>query len=383
MNRGTRVTLETLIEQLPRTPVIGTVHPLVPLCLPAGVHITTDPAELVQLSDRPDYCEPLPVLLLSGPHTPPELAGRLPHWHISERPSAKQINEGLPRHLAYARAHLLSTRHIADYIVQDVADNAFDMVVVFLVDGLSYADVADWPCAVQPCFVDGPSVTFRFWQTDKTRLDHTVGFPAIIGRPSIYARLYRLGYHHARGYTYWNRDNRVADYMFEGVPYQKVANFEAVLEQLSTEKYWPHTYVQIVREGLDGLAHNKRELRAQEVQAAIHSILRDVERLSELLCTKGRSGCIYLTADHGILWKTEHPFLRVSAVRTRHPRYGVGSELARAAQDVAVTFRQEGGDYHLFVYPFLGTAIRANDSGVHGGLSYQESFVPLAKFEVK
>ena len=38
--------------------------------------------------------------------------------------------------------------------------------------------------------------------------------------------------------------------------------------------------------------------------------------------------------------------------------------------------------YYLYHYPYLGSRIRANDSGVHGGLSYWESIVPFVRAEV-
>jgi hypothetical protein len=372
--------LEELITWLQRVPVLATVHPLVPLCLPPDVQVTSDIQEIQALIDKPSHQMVRPILILSDEAC---LKTRFPHLFVPFLPSAETINQGLSENLAYAKSYLLTTNDIAEYIEKDVSANQFETIVVFFVDGLSYADVVNWPYELQPCFVDGPSVTFRFQDENRKQLTRTIGFPAIVGRPSIYTRLYRQGYRNARGYTYWNRDNVIADYMFTGIPHQRVSNFEAVLELLATEDDLHHSYVQIMREGLDGLAHSKRELRRQEVDASILGILRDVERLAELLQEKGRHGCIYLTADHGILWKTEHPFRIVPDTNTRHPRYWVGQSQNYASKEFTVPFDHDGTVYHLYKYPFLGTAIKANDSGVHGGLSYQESIVPFAKFEVK
>lgn len=365
---------------LQRVPVIATVHPLVPLCLRPGTRITSDVHAIQKLVDDPASQTSGPILILSRETG---LKTRFPLLSVLSRPSEEEINQGFADNLQYARSYLPTTRTIAEYIENDVSKDLFETVVVFLVDGLSYADTVSWPCELWPCFVDGPSVTFRFLDESRNALVPSVGFPAIIGRPSIYSRLYRQGYRNARGYTYWDRDNTVANYMFTGVPYERSANFETVLELLAAEADLDHTYVQIMREGLDGLAHSKRELRRQEVDAAIHGILHDVERLSELLQAKRKRACIYVIADHGILWKTEHSFRLLPEIDTRHPRYRVGKHPGRTSDDFTAPFDCDGTVYHLFKYPFLGIAIKANDSGVHGGLSYQESIVPFAKFEVK
>jgi len=372
--------LEELEYWLQRAPVIATVHPLVPLCLRPGTRITSSTQDIQRLVDDPASQASESILILSGETG---LKTRFPVLSVPSCPSEEKINQGLAHNLTYARAYLPTTRTIAEYIEKDVSENLFETVIVFLVDGLSYADAINWPCELWPCFVDGPSVTYRFQDESRKALLPSIGFPAIVGRPSIYSRLYGQGYRNARGYTYWNRDNAVADYMFTGVPYERVANFETVLKLLTTEDDLGHSYIQIMREGLDGLAHSKRELRRQEVEASIHGILHDVERLVELLQEKRERACIYVTADHGILWKTEHSFQLVPDIETRHPRYWAGEPPTQPDNEFAVSFECDGTTYHLLKYPFLGTSIRANDSGVHGGLSYQESIVPFAKFEVK
>lgn len=374
------VSMEELEYWLQRVPVVATAHPLVPLCLPPGTRVTSNPNEILSLIDQLSCQLVEPILILSDQT---ELTTRFPQLTILAQPPDELINERMPGNLPYARSYLLTTRKIAERIEIDVSLNNYEAIILFLVDGLSYADVVNWPCELEPCFVDGPSVTFRLKDDAGTELAQSIGFPAIVGRPSICSRLYRQGYRNARGYTYWNRDNSVADYMFTGIPYERVANFEAVLEYLATEDSLKHTYVQIMREGLDGLAHSKRELRQQEIDASILGILHDVERLMELLQEKELRACIYLTADHGILWKTSHPFRIVPGINTRHPRYCVGTSIEAIDRECTVLFDQDGTPYHLFKYPFLGAPIKANDSGVHGGLSYQESIVPFAKFEVK
>ena len=63
------------------------------------------------------------------------------------------------------------------------------------------------------------------------------------------------------------------------------------------------------------------------------------------------------------------------------PRYSLKLPEDRLVE-YTVKMENSGIPYYLFRYPYLGAAIRSNDSGVHGGLSYQESIVPFAKFKV-
>jgi hypothetical protein len=127
---------------------------------------------------------------------------------------------------------------------------------------------------------------------------------------------------------------------------------------------------------LDGLAHHRRELRRAEITAAIDKILADVLMILEFLQTGGLSVTVYLTADHGILWRTEHEFRSLVYWGERHPRYArVTTEQEPPAQ--ATRFDLGDAQYDLFHYPYLAMDIKSNDSGVHGGLSVQESIVPL------
>ena len=214
---------------------------------------------------------------------------------------------------------------------------------------------------------------------DEKRVVPQVGFASIINTPTLFSRLYRSGYKSAHGFTYWHpEDNQIAEAMFDGIPTQQVVNFDGILDILHSLPLINKTYLQIVREGLDGLAHSKRELAHPEIEGALKSIDQDIERLLDLLKTKSKRACIYLTADHGILWKKEHAWQLCETPNSK-PRY-TEARPGEALRDHAVKFEMPHHSYYSYRYPYLGAAIRANDSGVHGGLSYQESFVPLAKF---
>ncbi len=376
----TQVTFAELDRWLSRTPVIAKVHPLVPLALRPGTRIVTHMNEIIRELDGYRVHNEVPTLILNNERV---LANRFPQLTAFELPPSEVLNANMGFQIDYARDHLLTTHKIAAYIEQDVIRHPVDLVVLFLVDGLSYADVLGWNQGIEPCFVDGPSVTYRFYENEKAKVVETVGFPSIINRPSIFQRLYDLGYHHARGYTYWQPDNNaVADFMFAGIPFEQVTNFDSILLRLEHEELAPQTYIQLVRQGLDGLAHGKRELHVGEIEMATRAILSDVERLRNVLHQKAHSARIYLTADHGILWRKEiQPVQVIQSLKDAHARF-TQSRPDGTIKDSWIRFENSFVPYYLFRFPFLGRQLPSNDSGVHGGLSYQESIVPFMRIEV-
>src|SRR5690606_26178513 len=142
----------------------------------------------------------------------------------------------------------------------------------------------------------------------------------------------------------------------------EVVNFESVLRIIEDEPIPPRSYVQIVREGLDGLAHSKRELRATEVKSAIAALEHDIERLQEAIKRKSDYAVIYITSDHGILWKNEHDW-EVLGVPSSKPRYSTTRPDEILLEHV-VRLENDGVSFYVFTYPYLGTKIRSNDSGV-------------------
>lgn len=366
-----------LDQLLHHTPVLANVHPLIPVCLSPDIRVIRKPNELLAQVDDVENLSDQPALVLQDD---PVLRERFPLVHSLEHPPIATINEHMKHHIDYIREHFLTTDRVGDHIATDVAQNQYELVTVLLLDGLSYGDVLNWGGEVQPCFVDGPSVTFRKSE-DETDVIHDIGFASIIGNPSIAEKLYQLGYRNACGYTYWEaRDNLLARYMFRGISDNQVVNFEGILELVEEAPLGPRTYLQIVREGLDGLAHSKRELRTTEIQGALRAIRDDIERLIEILRTKALRSVIYITADHGILWKNEHNW-ELLPLNGSRPRYTY-ERPENSLLDYVVRMERGGRPVYLLTYPYLGTPIRKNDSGVHGGFSYQESFVPFIKIEV-
>lgn len=375
-----------IVRLVYRVPVLAQVHPPVPLALEPAIQLVTDAQALAgDLDDRLSVLPSAPLLILGES---PLLQLRFPFVRAIDAPDAEAVNRHLPHRIGYARDHLLTNHRVADWIEDDVARDLArdegcqspDIVAVLLVDGLSYDDARDWRWShLEPCFIDGPSVTYRFHRECGTGLNPHVGFAAVIGRPSIQQRLYSLGFRTARGYTYWSPGgNEIADFMFEGVPFQRAANFEAVLAGLERERLPSGSYVQVVRQGLDGLAHGKRELQAQEIQAARDAIRQDIWRLLATLSQGNKKACLYVTADHGVLWKLEHEWQVDSRFRADHPRY-FEDALVGLFRERTTAMDCGGERYTLCHYPWLAGPIPIDDSGVHGGLSYQESFVPMGK----
>lgn len=367
-------TLHELKQALGRAPVMGDVHPLVPLCLPADVEVTESAEQVAERLDDLGFHSECPVLIT---RFDPRYRDRFLVLSASQCPSAQDINESLPNRIKDARQRLLTHRCIAERVVTDVCQKGYETVALLLIDGLSYDDVKSWPESPEPCFIDGPTITYG--RTPEQAVALEVGFAGIVGNPPLARRLTEIGIPHARGYSYWERDqNDVSRLLFQGMPLERVSGIEQALSILRSAEL-SGIYLQLVREGLDGLAHGRREVTPLEIQATVEAIHEDYHHLIKLVADSQLRGAIYLTADHGILWKNVHKLVMVDNPGSRHPRYAVQapSELCNVSE-----FTMGGKRYYVYHYPHIACQIRANDSGVHGGLSYWESFVPFVRVEV-
>jgi hypothetical protein len=235
----------------------------------------------------------------------------------------------------------------------------------------------DWPEHPEPCFIDGPTITFS--RAPAGHINPEVGFPAVIGTPPLARRLIDIGLPHSRGFSYWERvQNDVSERLFQGVPLEKVNELADSFDKIKKLDL-NGLYIQMVREGLDGLAHSRREVSQPEIKATVNAIHQDFRYLIELLAEKKVHGAIYLIADHGLLWKNRHQWQVIENSGSSHPRYTTSQP---GASEFTVEFSTEQQKFYLWQYPYLGKQIRANDSGVHGGLSYWESVVPFIRVEV-
>lgn len=365
--------IDTLRQQLALAPVMGHFHPLLPLCLPADVAVVSDARRVALAMDSREAMSETQILIMRHDST---YADRFLTMSLSAPPPVELINEGLVANPQAAR-RLLTNHGIGDRVVSDVEINGYRCVALLLVDGLSYEDVRHWPEMPEPVFVDGPSITFSNPTGGAVLPD--VGFPAITGSIPLGLRLQRAGLTRSRGYTYWDRaQNDVADLIFKGIHQDRVSSIAEALDRLAGQNL-DGMYVQMVRIGTDSLAHGRREVSEAEVAATVQAVRKDLQALVGLLKEGGIRGAVYLTSDHGILWKNQHTLKKLEGYATTHPRYtveGLGRDL------VTVRFTRGNLDFHLFKYPYIGSAIRANDGGAHGGLSYWESIVPFIRIEV-
>jgi hypothetical protein len=373
MHSRTTLPFERLAELATQTPVVASMDPLAALGLPANTRLFSDETSVLAALDDPEFDAPAPMVILSQRK---DLQTRFPAYQIVGRPSVQTLNQALPSRLAMVRSLLLSNYQVARYIAEDVSKQRPPAVVLLLIDGLSYEDVCQWGWSVQPCLVDGPSVTFRFDKLNPEKVNRDIGFAALVGNPSVAVQLRSQGFKDFRGFSYWQRgQNTVSDSLFQHVPLNRVQGFSTVLEALRTDDIKPGTYIQIVREGLDGLAHGKRELSRWELEGALQAIHNDISTLLVIVKQKLPGALVYITADHGILWKHEHTFERLPLDNSR-PRY-----TESAVPNHLQAYITELQGYGALHYPYLGASINANDAGVHGGLSYQESIVPFIRIE--
>lgn len=356
------ISLHDVQELLVRRPVLLAADPFVPICLPPTVTLLADGRDLLREIDAPQP-HPIQSVALLADSTPG--GSRFgPSVRVAP-PTAAIINAGLPARMDYIRTAFLQQSAVAARITAATHMHGYETVVLMIVDGLSYSDAVGWPWPTMPCFVDGPSIT-------------VAGYPNVVGQPPLSRRLAEVGLRRAGGFSYWERSNQLTNALFAGVPLRRVNHFPALLEQLGQTSL-RGTYVQIVREGLDRLAHHRREVTPSERQASVTELAHNCEALATLIQAQGLHGAIYLTADHGLLWKAEHLFTLLETTEHRHARYG---RVPPAPPERATIWPLGGQLYYSYYYPYIGAAIRDNDAGVHGGCSYEESFVPFVEIEV-
>ncbi len=365
--------IETLQKLLQLAPVMGQFHPLWSLCLPPEVEISASAKVVAEKLDSLERHPEQPILITEYA---PAFADRFLTHHLPDCPPMTLVNNGLTTRAA-TNHHLLTQKDIGQRLVNDAIKHGYDTVILMLVDGLSYEDTRHWPYHSTPCLIVGPSITFA--RTERGDIVPDVGFPAIVGKFSIARQLAQAGLPYSRGFSYWEREqNDVSSFLFSGMPLEKVVGINQALDYLG-ELNLQSTYIQIVREGTDGLAHSRREVTQREVESTVDAVLDDFTYLISLVAESGLKGAVYLVSDHGILWKQQHTFERIPSENSAHVRY---SWEKPTDSSCTYTVQTSNGPCYLYHYPYNGRQLRANDSGTHGGLSYWESIVPFVHVEV-
>lgn len=291
-------------------------------------------------------------------------------------PPVEWVNQKLPdlfQTLCTGESKFVRQSEVAQVITNRVGYALPELVVLLVLDGLSFYDVggwtfpASWRVKCEPCLVDGLSVT-------------TSGMRRLIGLPCLTHRLFGLGYKQRLGFSYWERSqNRLTDELFaEFPPTQlfRVTTFEEVLHKLQASalnsgESGCRTFIQIVRTGLDGVCHNHREKPA--IDTMLDGLKQNIEQIVEALRPSRKTMRIFATADHGILWFTDQQTVHLSP-GTRSPRYVKGEH--PSVKTVCIV---ENGDIYSVLTgdDKIARNRKVTEWGFHGGISAQESLVPF------
>ena len=368
------VSLQDLEQLLNHTPLIVSSHPVSLCFLREDVLVLDSAAEVAWLLDDPEPTLPQRVLITSPD---PAYRGRFPRFRCEHDPFTPLLNTVLFHRFDDVADHMLRQSQITERILSEAAQ--FNVIVLFLVDGLSYRDARDWADTssqtptIEPCLVDVPTLT-------------ATAFPNLIGDPPLAARLFDLGYHRRLGFTYWTReDNQLTDQLFHAIPdVRKVAGFPRILESLRRQlanAHEPKIYVQILRTGLDGYAHGQK--RKPPVAAVIADVREELQSLVTLCGDLGLRACVHLTADHGILWRDEFEPEIVGNAPGKSGLRWCGWRSLYHQRDKGRRFTVGDQEYYCLGFPKLRRSLHIDEQGIHGGISFQESIVPFISIRIE
>lgn len=260
---------------------------------------------------------------------------------------------------------ILKQSHIASLVEETTAREMPPTVVLIIVDGLSYRD---WngPGKVEPCLVDGLTNT-------------QAGTRRIVGKPPLARRLLSMGYHRRIGFSYWTRDdNDLTDSLFHGFTRDMIHRIRSMNELTNTihGHVGEGTYVQVVRQGLDGLAHQCRD--RPNVKGISGQIADDVDGLVRALRNGGNHGIAFVTSDHGILWFDEiMPDARFLKEPATVPLRYYESAHVPGAVDQGQSFFFDSSNSRLLAETIFRRSYKSNEWGAHGGISVAESVTPF------
>lgn len=354
-----------LNEILNHTPIVFDGDPIL-LAELENLSVERDIRTYIQLMDDPS---PLPTnrTVILGP-----ISSYFDRWplveHRNNTPSVlEEYNDKLFHNYDDVSQFVFKQTDIGDLITDDLD---VDVIILLLIDGLSYTDWSEFS-NVNSCLVIGPTIT-------------SVGFQNIIGKPTIARRMYDLGIRHRLGFSYWDRSNALTNILFHGFDPStqlfRVNEFDEILKNL-VKLPTGQTYIQIVINGLDAISHRHRG--RPPVKAIARHLYEDIllslaERLNKIRV----NALIFATSDHGILWKPEpsqqNNFILLEDERSNSHRYSKGSLLIPKSKQFTV----HGANYTALAYPYLFKPLTSLEWGTHGGISFQESVVPIAKLEV-
>lgn len=352
--------LSELDRVLNAMPVIAHAHPVSLAFLDRPVRVYTTAREMALALDANVTVPPERWLTFD---IDPHYLRRFPQITCEHDPFTTDLNHVLLERYDWIAQQMLTQARIAERITSET--DGYDTIVLVLLDGLSYADCRQWP-SVEPCLAVLPTIT-------------RVCFPAIVNDPPIASRLFVKGFERRVGFTYWSReDNRLTDQLFRtiGDVHQIQSQFTEVLDWLRKDNRLRQTYVQIVRSALDDYADGIRVTVPRVL--LVRELWQDILSIADAIKGHNLRARIYVTADHGLLWKdAEHAF-DVIAKERGGLRYGLtkpsGSRGRWANLDDSRSW--------ILDYPQLRRGFRRNEQGAHGGVSFEECITPFVTLEV-
>lgn len=272
----------------------------------------------------------------------------------------------------------LSQSDVAEYVASKSGSE--DVIVVVIVDGLSYYDWIRAGYRADPVYVDCPTIT-------------DCGYPNVVygGKTgeSLANRLYNRGYRNRLAFSYWEKsDSELTDDLHGSFSKNDVVgdieDFDDIIAYLN-RKEWntqKKTFIQVTVTGPERVAHKIKENPDTVHQAQL--VQNKLTALNDVLSEQVSSHRIFATADHGILWRMDvgDDFETLIQNGWHHTkRRHIEDPDVEIPENAGTTETCAGSKYHRLEYPYLFYDLKSNEPGVHGGYSFQESVVPLIEIQ--
>lgn len=356
--------LSELDSLLNRTPVISDIHPISLLWFVLPTQYVNDGNVFQKRLDDPQEC--VEGRYVVSRRRAGNLEYRFPCVECSQDPFVSELNDFLYRNFEYVAQYMPTISCLSQRIIDTAIE--IDTVCLMLIDGLSYAQIKDnRSIGCEPYLVDVPTLT-------------KYAFPAIVKDGIIPRTLVPIGFD-LRGFNYWGAEtNELCAEIFAGFSknqVRRIVSFAEVLIEIASLPPGKH-YIQIVRMGLDQCS--RQHFDKPNTDMLVGDILLDINSLRDVLRNQGRRAVIFAIADHGILWRTD-PKLEImenfASSGSPHMRYFEQNEIGRTGRPWG-----EDGQIWQLEYPLLRRRFKINEWGCHGGISFEESIVPLIRTEV-
>lgn len=351
------VELDKLLDKLP---VMARLNPVSLMLLDRPVTLYKTAHEMALALDDLNPAPPGRWLTLE---IDTHFLSRFPEIDCEHDPFTPELNRVLMDRYEQISQYMLTQDKVAQRIVLQSA--GLDTVVLFLLDGLSYADCRAWP-GVEACLTVLPTFT-------------RVCFPAIVNTPPIASRLFTSGFGRRIGFTYWERqDNQLTNNLFETIGDMREirTGFSEILRYLDKAPDLRQTYIQIVRSALDDYADGIRISVPRD--ALVHELWRDINAVADVLQKRGLRARIFAIADHGLLWKDQNHLFQILGQERGGLRHGPTKPLNSRGR----WFSLDSDRTWILDYPQLRRDFRNNEQGTHGGISFEECVVPFVTLEV-